>query len=929
MFFRFNFYLISFALCFFNCELSYGSSGCPNSWTTYGNYCYYLYHSYWSSFTFGEAENWCAQNYTEAHLVWITSEQENAWVLNLTKTVYESTMWIGLQKPCPSPSPWYWTSMQNLTYQNYVSSPYNSVGYNCVKLYEYHSFSGQVGQWDHEDCSLSKYNFVCKGPMSEFTPPPPTNFQPGCSQGWCRHDSFCYQANRSPELPWESAEAKCASQGGHLASIHTSAENNYTKLMADTVYTYTSEFWIGFNILNSYNGQFEWSDGTSSDFFNWAPGQPDKSNGAESCVEIFGDIEYKRPSWRGLWNDDRCDGSRPYICKKYAQGFTPPPVTTQAPVIGGCQPGWASFMGRCYKTFSSAATRENASSACQAFGGRSNLISIRNSFEQSFVTFLLKRSGQDAWLGMHIDYYGTVSWNDESLFVYSNWLKSPEYGDHCSYIHAISFPGKWSGLNYTACQNVKLPYICTQLPNPNLPTASPTPNNCPKGFMSFKGDACYNFNSSLQTWQDAEKTCKSIGQKVDLASINNQFELSYIIAAAKTAGISGFWIGLSNIENSNAFQWSDSWPVFLTQWGPGQPDKDQKKQCVFMATNNTQSGANWYNDVCSKKRISLCKYSTIPIPTVETPGYCPAGWVTGSTKCFYINNVKMSFAEAHFNCEQKMGQNLASFHNIADIKLLAKQQSIQQSASLFYIGLYQTKTSGYVWTDGSDANFFYWAAGEPSNLAAPEQTVTALDNDGKWHNVEYHKYLPSVCEMPKQLATTVPPQSTTQKCNTTGYNIEILLEYYDNSAGGGLLAQIPPAHCDQFWFTGVDQCDLALQICVEPSTGSQNPLFCATNWVDLEQVTWNKNKATFASGQKYGGWSNPMIFSFQGSNWNSGFQLKLKAYDVDNGGSQLADQFLCKTTNNGSKSGSLNCSHKRGNGYPTSLGLAYIINNLC
>ncbi len=45
--------------------------------------------------------------------------------------------------------------------------------------------------------------------------------------------------------------------------------------------------------------------------------------------------------------------------------------------------------------------------------------------------------------------------------------------------------------------------------------------------------------------------------------------------------------------------------------------------------------------------------------------------------------------------------------------------------------------------------------------------------------------------------------------------LKVFLEYFDNTAGGGLLAQIPATHCDSFWFTGVDQCDMALKICIE------------------------------------------------------------------------------------------------------------------
>ncbi len=61
--------------------------------------------------------------------------------------------------------------------------------------------------------------------------------------------------------------------------------------------------------------------------------------------------------------------------------------------------------------------------------------------------------------------------------------------------------------------------------------------------------------------------------------------------------------------------------------------------------------------------------------------------------------------------------------------------------------------------------------------------------------------------------------------------LKVFLEYFDNTAGGRLLAQTPATHCDSFWFTGVDQCDMALKICIEflPQYVSLSSEFVAMN----------------------------------------------------------------------------------------------------
>lgn len=85
--------------------------------------------------------------------------------------------------------------------------------------------------------------------------------------------------------------------------------------------------WIGLHSV--VQGQWIWSDGSPTDYINWAPGQPDNPNKAsfpdeqlqEYCVHIFSDDDSNSHSedWYEHWNNYPCgDSLRAYVCKKPA-----------------------------------------------------------------------------------------------------------------------------------------------------------------------------------------------------------------------------------------------------------------------------------------------------------------------------------------------------------------------------------------------------------------------------------------------------------------------------------------------------------------------------------------------------------------------------------------------------------------------------------
>lgn len=73
-------------------------------------------------------------------------------------------------------------------------------------------------------------------------------------------------------LPQDEAEAACADNGGHLASMHSNADH-ITVTRACNDVSETGNCWIGLNDVAD-EGTFVWTDGSPTDYEHWNPGEP-------------------------------------------------------------------------------------------------------------------------------------------------------------------------------------------------------------------------------------------------------------------------------------------------------------------------------------------------------------------------------------------------------------------------------------------------------------------------------------------------------------------------------------------------------------------------------------------------------------------------------------------------------------------------------
>ncbi|CAJ0948537.1 unnamed protein product, partial [Mesorhabditis belari] len=236
----------------------------------------YTFYSSWSSANF-----YC--NYAGASLLSVHNAMQNSLYAQIQKNqTGDNRGWLGLTK---NGSMWMWTDGTPFDY-NRVQGTQG----NCVYLDSNDLF------WKGADCSVD-LPFLCTVPAGNGTraqtttqpslfnvtttniPNTPANLNCQsvnqqslytCQQGWQYFPTTGYQYMVIYESDYNTGEAYCVSQGGHLASVHSAEENNFiTNLCCPTGCSFSNnDGRYGQYVLGAYEqgGSFFWSDGTPFDY---------------------------------------------------------------------------------------------------------------------------------------------------------------------------------------------------------------------------------------------------------------------------------------------------------------------------------------------------------------------------------------------------------------------------------------------------------------------------------------------------------------------------------------------------------------------------------------------------------------------------------------------------------------------------------------
>ncbi|CAH1796402.1 unnamed protein product [Owenia fusiformis] len=728
-------------------------AGCPKGWTSYRYNCYVFLPT---PRTWLSASSTCRS--FGSTLVRIANRYEQAYITGKLSTM-KSEFWSDLTDRV-KPGTYAWTNGNtDIRYTHWaMGQPNDRTKGQCVAI----SAGLNNGLWYDRLCTYRR-GTICQRRRTGYTTPMPEPTSPpsnqACEVGWIGWGANCFQVNEvesRQKLTWVQSLDDCNKKGGDLASFHNKTELDF--IHQNFMLGKNGHFWIGLNNRDTKQGHV-WTDGSSVAFTNWAENEPNNGDGVENCVEMYSDS--------GLWNDNKCDNTRNWVCKiprgKPVLNIVTTPAPTPGPA-GSCSPdddSWKFYMGNCYFFSNNSGdwsqTWRKAEAWCSQNGG--NLASIRNQGEQNFIQGQIKDLQQNQmWIGLNeIDYADGYKWTDKSPLNYKNWAPNEpndwQGNEECVSMYATD--GYWNDEHCGVSQG----FICKK--NKGVTAAPPTdepdmPGYCPKGYSTL-GNKCYKFFGQSYfdktDWDGARKKCQDQGDNFDLASISNVKEQAFIISMMKDNDYLA-WIGLR--YRGGQFLWIDNSDFTYSNWDLGEPNGGNDEPCVHLQRDIHHVG-KWNDIRCNSRFGYICqtkKQDSILTPEPTAASTCAnKDFVKWGTSCYLLVRSAKTWDDADSYCKNT-GANLVTISDEKEQSFIFSLLSVDKLQSPAWIGLSDKMVPGtFRWSDNWPIQYANWDKGQPSGTQTDDGDgdtdggCVYFDSEtGRWNDVKCTTKYPSVCK---------------------------------------------------------------------------------------------------------------------------------------------------------------------------------------
>ena len=349
---------------------------------------------------------------------------------------------------------------------------------------------------------------------------------------------------------WNQAKSMCESEGGYLATITSSEEQQFIDMLnaRDLV------LWIGCE-RNQGVSEWKWVTDEPFEYTNWASGEPNNYNGNESKGGLYPD----------RWNDFNKDSIwdvNGYICEwETAENYDKNQNSGMISETGL----EGVFDNHTYKIFNDSMTWEEAQKYCEREGG--HLATITSEKEQLFIE-LLNSSRKTLWIGSERgESLNDWKWITGEEFNYSHWADGEPNNYNGNETKGAVRPDTWNDFNKDSAHEVD-GFICEWDTDKSDDINFNNSHVVVTGAEGVFNEHYYKMYNANMTWDQAKAACEEQGGH--LVTITSAEEQQFIEALNNDN--QSVWIGCERTEEAETWKWITDEAFSFSNWSDGEPN---------------------------------------------------------------------------------------------------------------------------------------------------------------------------------------------------------------------------------------------------------------------------------------------------------------------------------------------------------------------